>query len=117
MDQVVHDRIGWFGKQGRLRARWLSTSRSWARGALWATVASVIIAGSASAQLLMSDNFDEVGNTNGDTPVGWTLSLPANTQASIVNSSVTTPESAPYCVQLTDNSSSLLPEIYQTFRS
>jgi PKD repeat protein len=87
------------------------------RGALYATLAYFAVAGSAGAQLLMSDNFDEVGNTNGAAPVGWTLNLPASTQATIVNSSVTTPESAPYCVELVDNSSSSLPVIYQSFRA
>jgi PKD repeat protein len=115
MDQVIHDRIGWFGKQCRLGARWPRKSRLGICGALCATLTLCIAAGSASAQLLMSDNFDEVGNTNGAAPAGWTLNLPASTQASIVNSSVTTPESAPYCVELTDNSGSSRPEIYQTF--
>jgi hypothetical protein len=85
MDQVVHDRIGWFEKLGRLRARRPPTSSNWTRGALCATATLFIVAGSARGQLLMSDNFDEVGNTNGAAPVGWTLSLPSSTQATIVN--------------------------------
>jgi PKD repeat protein len=116
MDQVVHDRIGWFGKQCRWRAPWPPGSRIWTRG-LCAALTLFAVASSTSAQLLMSDNFDEVGNTNGAAPVGWTLSLPTSTQAIIVNSSVTAPESAPYCVELVDNSASSRPEIYQTFRS
>jgi PKD repeat protein len=117
MDQVVHDQPGWFGKPCRRKALGAPGSRWGTREALCAILTFFIVAGSTSAQLLMSDNFDEVGNTNGAAPAGWTLSVPANTQAIVVNSSVTTPESAPYCVELTDNSSSSVPEIYQTFRS
>src|ERR1017187_10592480 len=117
MDQVVHEQIGWLGKQRRIQASRRLGFRILIPGALCAALAFFIVAASASAQLLMSDNFDEVGNTNGGAPAGWTLSLPTGTQASIVNSSVTTPESAPYCVELVDNSASSRPEIYQIFRS
>ena len=117
MDQVVHEQIGWFGKRCRVQASWRPGFRTSIPGALCAALAFFAVAVSASAQLLMSDNFDEVGNTNGGAPAGWTLSLPTSTQATIVNSSVTTPESAPYCVELVDNSASSRPEIYQTFRS
>ncbi len=46
----------------------------WPQGASAAFCATlafcVTVVGSASAQLLMSDNFDEVGNTNGAAPSG-----------------------------------------------
>jgi PKD repeat protein len=117
MDQVVHEQIRLLGKQCRIDALRRPGLRIPIRGLLCAALAFFPVAGPASAQLLMSDNFDEVGNTNGGAPAGWTLSLPTSTQATIVNSSVTTPESAPYCVELVDNSASSRPEIYQTFRS
>src|ERR1017187_5440318 len=116
MDQVVHEQIGWLGKQRRIQASRRLGFRILIPGALCAALAFFAVAVSVRGQLLMSDNFDEVGNTNGGAPAGWTLSLPTGTQASIVNSSVTTPESVPYCVELIDNSASSRPEIYQIFR-
>ena len=62
------------------------------------TVVTLLFAVSGSvtrAQWLMSDSFD-MGNTNGGAPGGWTLSAPAGTQISIVNSTVTAAASSPF---------------------
>ncbi len=67
-----------------------------------------------TAQLLLSDNFD-TGNTNGGVPINWTIAAPAGTQISIVNSTVTAPASAPFCVQFIDNSTNGRPQMTQTF--
>ena len=76
MDQVVHKQIGWFRKQRRIQASRRPEFSISSPGVLCAALAFFAMSVSASGQLLMSDNFDEVGNTNGGAPAGWTLSLP-----------------------------------------
>lgn len=81
------------------------------------TVVTLLFAVSGSvtrAQWLMSDSFD-MGNTNGGAPGGWTLSAPAGTQISIVNSTVTAAASSPFCVQFVDNSGSSRPQMSKSF--
>ncbi len=112
MAQVVLDRIGSFGKQYRWGALWPRRSRNRTRGALCAALTFFAVAGSTSAQLLMSDNFNEVGDTNGGAPAVWTLNLPAGTSATIVTNA---PQTPPYCVELVDNSATTNAEIYQSF--
>src|SRR5262249_22009491 len=67
------------------------------------------------AQLLVGDNFD-VGNVNSNSPGNWVLTVPPGSSTiSIVDSSVTTPNSSPYCVRLVDHSTSGRPQMAQTF--
>ncbi len=86
------------------------------RSELWVMLILFTAAASAQAQLLMSDSFD-VGNTYGTGPVGWGLIVPSGTQISIVTSAVTAVSSPPFCVQLTDNSKTSRPQMYQNFLS
>ncbi len=64
--------------------------------------------------VLLSDTFDS-GNTMNASPAGWKVSVPKGTTVRIVDSSVTEPFSAPYCVEMTDNSPTGRAEMYQDF--
>lgn len=63
---------------------------------------------------LVSDNFD-TGNVFGSNPAGWVVSEPSGTNIRLVDSSVRTPLSSPFCVEFSDNSTSGNPEIYTNF--
>ena len=64
--------------------------------------------------VLVSDNFD-IGNSFGSLPAGWAATTPAGTSIRVVDNSVTTPSSSPYCVELSDNSGTQQPEMYKNF--
>lgn len=116
MDQDVHKRMM---LSTRTIGAGLYRHSGWRSGASKILCAGlVILAGAVSVrgQLLMSDNFDIVGNTNGAAPVGWTLTVPSSTSISVVNSTVTAAASSPFCVQFTDSSGSSRPQMYQNFR-
>ncbi len=67
-------------------------------------------------EALMSDDFD-TGNTFNSNPVGWTVTEPSGTNIRIVNSTVRAPQSSPFCVEFSDNSSAGDPEMYTNFNA
>ncbi len=86
-------------------------------GGLWCAfvlAANAAVTVSSTPPPLVSDNFD-TGNTVGSPPVGWKASAPKGTIIRIVDTSVTAPASPPNCVELSDNSPTGRPEMYQDF--
>lgn len=67
-----------------------------------------------SVKPLLADSFD-TNNVAGSAPANWRISAPEGTTVRVVDASVTEPFSAPYCVELVDNSPKGRAEIYQDF--
>ena len=93
-----------------------------ARHGMWiASLMCVMLAMTAEAGVsvtpvptLVSDDFD-TGNTLNAPPVGWKVSAPAGTTVRVVDASVMEPASAPFCVELRDDSPRARPEMYRDF--
>jgi hypothetical protein len=71
-------------------------------------------AGVSTAPVLLSDGFD-TSNTVSNAPVGWKISAPEGTAVRVVDGGVTEPASAPFCVEMTDNSSTGRSEMSREF--
>ena len=63
---------------------------------------------------LVADDFDTGNNLNA-APVGWKVSAPAGTTVRVVDASVAEASSAPFCVELRDDSPKARPEMYREF--
>ena len=71
-------------------------------------------AGVSVTPLLLSDDFD-TGNAVGMAPVNWKTRAPEGTSVRVVDAKTQEASSAPYCVELVDNSPTGRAEMYRNF--